>query len=213
MKLVERTLTDFLDVLSSNAPAPGGGSVSALSGANAVSLVMMVSSLTINKKKFKALDEETKKHYQETIALFLDAKAKFEQYIDEDTQAFNQVMAAFKLPKETEEEIRIRNNEIQKATVASIKTPIKVSALALDLIRKMDTIIKYSNRNTVSDQGVAVLLLHAACIGGILNVKINLPGLSEKNLVNEYKHVIMDMTNEINEIKDKLIEEVNYLLD
>lgn len=77
----------------------------------------------------------------------------------------------------------------------------------------MQFIIENSNRNTTSDQGVAVLALYTAFTGAMMNVKINLPGLSEKNLVNKYKSVIIDLTHEVEEIKDKLLEEINYLLD
>ncbi len=213
MKLVDMKITDFLDELASNSPAPGGGSVAALSGANAASLILMVSALTVNKKKFKTLDETEQNQYHEAVSIFKNAKADFTTYVDEDTEAFNQVMAAFKLPKETEIEIEFRNNEIEKATIASIKIPMKVAILALELLREMESIIKYSNRNTTSDQGVAVLLLETACMGAIMNVKINLPGLSDPGVVKEYKDVIMDMINEVNYLKDKLIEEVDYLLE
>ena len=213
MKLVEMKINEFLDVLASNSPAPGGGSVSALAGANAASLILMVSALTIKKKKFRELSEEIQSQYINIIAEFETAKTEFIKYIDEDTESFNKVMAAFKLPKENDEEIDLRNKAIQKATIASIKTPMQVAALALNLLRKMDLLIKYSNRNTTSDQGVAVLLLSAAYSGAIMNVKINLPGLDEKSLVKEYNDVIIEMTNEVNETKDKLLEEINYLLD
>lgn len=213
MKLIDYKLNEFLTELSSNSPAPGGGSVSALVGANAVSLVLMVAALTIKRKKFKELETAIQDRYIALIKDFESAKDLFELYIDEDTEAFNQVVAAMKLPKETDEEISNRKNALEKATIASIKTPMKVAALSLEMMRKMDVIIQHSNRNTVSDQGVAVLLLHSAFHGAIMNVKINLPGLEEKNLVKEYKDVIIEMSREINDIRDKRIEEVNYLLD
>ncbi|XMB72815.1 cyclodeaminase/cyclohydrolase family protein [Mycoplasmatota bacterium WC30] len=213
MKLVDLSVKEFLNELSSKSPAPGGGSVAALSGANAVSLVMMVSSLTTKKKKFRALSEEIQNEYKKIIESFVSAKELFVQYIDDDTCAFNEVMAAFKLPKETESELDVRNSAIEKATIGCIKTPMEVAALALELLRKMELIIKHSNRNTTSDQGVAVLLLSAAFKGAAMNVKINLPGLSQKDLIKEYKDVIIDMTNEVNNLKEKLLEEVDYLLE
>lgn len=213
MKLIDMKVEDFLDVLSSNAPAPGGGSVSALSAANAASLVMMVSALTVNKKKFKALSDTEQAPYLEATRIAIDAKERFMAYVDEDTEAFNQVMAAFKLPKETEEEVNSRNMAIEKATVLSIKTPMKVAILTLDLLRQFQPLVTYSNRHAISDLGVAILLLYAAYHGSIMNVKINLSGLSEKSLVKEYKDVIIEMTNEVIELKDKWLEEINYLLD
>ncbi len=213
MKLIDLSVKEFLNELSSKSPAPGGGSVAALSGANAVSLVMMVSSLTTKKKKFRALPEEVQNEYKEIIATFVLAKETFTKLIDDDTCAFNEVMAAYKLPKETEEDLVIRNQAIESATIGCIKTPMEVADLALGLLRKMELIIKHSNRNTTSDQGVAVLLLSAAFKGAAMNVKINLPGLSQKELIKEYKDVIIDMTNEVNNLKERLLEEVDYLLE
>ncbi len=213
MKLTEYSINGFLEELSSKSPAPGGGSVSALAGANATSLVKMVANLTVNKKKFKALPEDIQKLYKDEVDAFKDANLQFIKYIDEDTLAFKKVMSAFKMPKTTEEEIVKRKETIEKATIDSIKVPLKVAKLSLKMMKKMDLIIENSNKNTVSDQGVSILLFHTACIGGILNVKINLPGLSQKNLVSEYKNVIIDIENKINKLKIDLLERINNLLN
>jgi formiminotetrahydrofolate cyclodeaminase len=213
MKLVEYKLEDFIEELGSKSPAPGGGSVAALSGSNAAALVTMVSELTTKKKKFKELPDEKRQEYLEYTEFFNHAKKTFLCLIDDDTCAFNEVMEAFKLPKETEDEVNSRNKAIELATLGCIKVPMEVATLALQCLYKMEYIIKNSNRNTTSDQGVAVLSLYTAFIGAVLNVKINLPGLSEKTLVNEYKNVIIDMTEKAEGLKDKLLEEVNYLLD
>ena len=213
MKLIDMKTTDFLDILSSSSPAPGGGSVCALSGANAASLVMMVSALTTNKKKFKALDEQTQNQVIETTKKFEDAKQQYLVYVDEDTEAFNSVMAAFKLPKDTESEIEHRDQAIEKATILSIKTPMKVAMLSLDLLRQIEPLVKHGNRNATSDLGVAILLLYSAFHGAVMNVKINLAGLQEKSLVKDYKDVIIDMTNEVISLRDKLLEEIDYLLE
>ena len=101
MKLVDLKVSDFLDELASNSPAPGGGSVAALSGSNGAALVTMVGALTTKKKKFKALPIEEQNTYNEEIQFFGRSKQKFSELIDEDTCAFNQVMEAFKLPKVT----------------------------------------------------------------------------------------------------------------
>lgn len=213
MKLVDMKVTEFLDELASKSPAPGGGSVSALAGANAASLILMVGALTTKKKKFLALSDEIQSEYINLLIEFETAKQQFIKFVDEDTQAFNLVMDAFKMPKETDSEKMARNQAIEKATIASIKTPMEVAVLALGLLRKLEAIIKNANRNTTSDQGVALLLLETALNGALMNVKINLPGLSDKSLVKDYNKVIVEMTNESNEIRDRLLEQINYLLD
>lgn len=206
-------IKDFLETLASDSPTPGGGSVSAFSGANAASLVMMVSALTVKRKKFKTIDETDQNRYLGLVDDFVKAQKQFITYVDDDSEAFNEVMKAFKLPKDTEEQAHLRENEIQKATILSIKVPMQVAILSLDMLRKFDFIILHSNRNAITDLGVAILLFHSALNGALLNVKINLSGLSDKNIVKEYKNVIMEMTEEANYLKDKHLEEIDYLLE
>ncbi len=212
MNLIDMKVSEFLNELASKSPAPGGGSVSALAGANAASLVIMVSELTINKKKFKALEEEIKEDYFEKISIFKKNNDLFKKYIDEDTIAFNLIMDAFKMSKNTEEEIKSRNEAIQKATVECIKVPMQVCLTALECLRNIKPIIDYSNRNTVSDQGVAVLMFYSAFSGAAMNVLINIKGLNEEHVVKDYKDVIEKLTYEASNLKDDLLEEVNYLL-
>jgi len=213
MKLVDLKVSEFLDELASSSPAPGGGSVAALSGSNGAALVTMVGALTTKKKKFKALPIEEQNMYNEEIQFFGRSKQKFTELIDEDTCAFNQVMEAFKLPKATDEDKNLRSKAIELATIGCIKTPMEVADLSIACLKKMEYIIANSNRNTTSDQGVAVLSFYTAFQGAIMNVKINLPGLSKKDLVSQYNSVIIDLENKVENIKDKLLEEIKYLLN
>ena len=213
MNLVDMKVNEFLDVLASKSPAPGGGSVAALSGSNGAALVLMVGSLSNKKKKFRALSSEIQSEYNNSIEFFVNAKEEFTKLIDEDTLAFNEVMKAFKLPKETKSEQDIRKQTIEIATIGCIKTPMKVANLAKQCLKKISYLIEYSNRNTTSDLGVAILSFYTAFTGAIMNVKINLPGLSKISVVNEYKSVIMGMIIKVEELKDKLLEEINNLLE
>lgn len=142
MKLVDLKVTEFLDVLASKSPAPGGGSVAALSGSNAASLVLMVGALTTKKKKFKALPEHVQKDYNDVLVFFDEAKTTFTKLIDEDTIAFNEVMEAFKLPKETEEDLNKRKEAIEIATIGCIKTPMQVATLSIDCLKKCSSSLK-----------------------------------------------------------------------
>ena len=212
MNLVEMKVKDFLDELASKSPAPGGGSVSALVGANAASLVLMVSELTVHKKKFKALDENIQKSYLEHIEIFKKNKDLFTQYVDDDTKAFNIIMDAYKMPKETEEQIELRNEEIQKATVKCIKVPMNVCLAAMESLRNIEHIISHSNKNAMSDIGVATLLLYSAFEGAAMNVLINLQGLDKKDLVKDYQDVIQRMTDEAKILREDLLEKVYYII-
>ncbi len=212
MKLVDMQVNTFLDELASKSPAPGGGSVSALAGANGCSLILMVGNLTVGKKKFKALDENTQNEYLKNLEIFKSAKEEFSDLIDKDTDSFNALMAAFQLPKETPEQIEYRQEEIDKATLGCIKIPLKVSALGLTCLRSVEPLIPNSNQNTISDQGVSVLMFYSAIQGAAMNVLINLPGVTEESMKKEFKKTIDDIIKETEVIKDKLLEEVMYLL-
>jgi len=210
--LIDLKLKDFLDELSSSSPAPGGGSVSALAGAAGCSLILMVGNLTIGKKKFKLLSLEKQDEYQKSIKKFNYNKEKFVELIDKDTEAFNLLMKAYKMSKNTSEELVKRQFEIEKATLGCIKVPLEVSLLGLETIKELGKLIENSNKNTISDQGVSVLMLHSAIEGACMNVLINLPGLEDEKQVNDYKKIIEDILSESTKIKDQLLKEIRYLL-
>ncbi|MGE4379208.1 MAG: cyclodeaminase/cyclohydrolase family protein [Candidatus Izemoplasmatales bacterium] len=212
MKLVELRVDEFLNELASSSPAPGGGSVSALAGANGCSLMLMVGNLTISKKKFASLDEDVRTSYLNSLGIFKKNNNSFINLIDADTDAFNQLMKAFKLPKNSDEEIAQRIKEIDKATLTCIRVPLNVSALALETLRLVEDMIEYSNKNTLSDQGVCVLMLYSAIEGAAMNVMINLPGLNDDDLKREFKQTINEIISEAEQIKEKLLEEIKYLL-
>ena len=121
-------------------------------------------------------------------------------------------MKAFKLPKNSDEEIAQRIKEIDKANLTCIRVPLNVSALALETLRLVEDMIEYSNKNTLSDQGVCVLMLYSAIEGAAMNVMINLPGLNDDDLKREFKQTINEIISEAEQIKEKLLEEIKYLL-
>lgn len=212
MKLVELKVDEFLNELASSSPAPGGGSVSALAGANGCSLMLMVGNLTTSKKKFASLAENVRMSYLNSLDIFKKNNDSFINLIDADTDAFNQLMKAFKLPKTSDEEIAQRIKEIDKATLTCIRVPLNVSALALETLGLVEDMIEHSNKNTLSDQGVCVLMLYSAIEGAAMNVMINLPGLNDDDLKREFKQTINEIISEAEQIKEKLLEEIKYLL-
>ncbi len=208
MKLVDMTVRDFIDTLASDAVAPGGGSVSALAGANGAALIAMAGELTFNKKKFKELDESTKLIFKKDIEFFIDNKERFIKYIDEDTDAFNLLMSAFRMPKETDEDKEKRDLEIQKATVETIRVPLEVCRLAVSSLRRIEAVMKYSNKNTISDQGVGVMMLHTAVQGSAMNVLINLSGLYDQKQAEEYRLIVEEIKEESNNLRELLLKKV-----
>ena len=184
MKLVEMTVKDYLNVLKSDAPAPGGGSVSALSAAQGAGLVAMVCDLTIPKEKFAQYKELCTEVKAEILQIYDELVVG----IDKDTEAFNQVSAAFKLPKETDEEKAARSKAIQAATVVATEVPFETMQLCMKGLEITSKIVGKSNPNASSDLGVAALNLLAGLKGAYLNVMINLPGIKDENAREPFDH-------------------------
>ncbi len=197
MKLVNLNLVEFSDEIDSKSPAPGGGSVSALASSMGASLSRMVGHLTVGKKKFRALDEEVQNKFNNILNEFLH---------------FNLIMAGFKLPKETEEEKQVRKQKILEGTIEAIKVPFIVARLSLRALRRMDYILEYGNKNTLSDMGVSTLMLYAGLEGAILNVKINISGLTDQHMIDQYSTSIVEMLSEAKEIKDSILETIHNSL-
>jgi formiminotetrahydrofolate cyclodeaminase len=176
MPLASMTVKDFADELSSNSPAPGGGSVAALSGALSAALSSMVAALTHNKKGYENAWEEMEKT---GVAAQSNMRAQVEA-IDKDTDAFNSVMACFGMPKSTEEEKKARAKAIEEATKGATLVPLGVlekTITALDLALK---VAEKGNKNSLSDAGVAGLTGYTAAMGAYYNVLINLSGINDK---------------------------------
>ena len=198
----KKSLQKYLEELSSNSPTPGGGNVAALCGALSASLGIMVCNLTIGKKKY--LDVETEMN---------EMKVKLNVYVDKfislakyDNEAFDRVIDAFKLPKETDEQKKLRIEAIEKSTLEAASVPADVIRNCREIIPFLETISKKGNQNSLSDAGVAVAVIAAASEGAFLNVLINYSSLSEKQ---KASGLLMQAENLNNEVK----EEAKYILD
>lgn len=212
MKLVDLKVQEFINEVDSISPAPGGGSVAALSGSLASALARMVSNLTVGKKKFKALDEDTQNKVFDAMKLLETQKENYIKLIDRDTEAFNMIMAAFKLPKETEEEKKERSNKIEEATVVAIDVPYEVASTGKEILPALEILLQHGNQNCLSDLGVAGLLLHTTIIGAVMNMKINLPGLSCEDLKSRYQSEINLLTEFSNREVLGFVQKVNNKL-
>ncbi|MCH5163730.1 MAG: cyclodeaminase/cyclohydrolase family protein [Clostridiales bacterium] len=183
MKLVDMTVASYMDLLNSDAPAPGGGSASALCGAQGAALVSMVAGLTIGKKKYP-LDQELCIEVAKKTSELKDA---FLKQVDKDTEAFNLVSAAFKLPKETDEEKAARSKAIADATLVATKVPFETMGICLETLNYTKSLIGHSNTNAASDLGVSALNLISCMRGAWLNVLINLGGLSDEAVAKDFR--------------------------
>ena len=176
---IKKSLNAFLDELASSDPAPGGGSVAALAGALGAGLTAMVCNLTIGKKKYAAVGEQMK----EILGQAEDLREKFTVLIETDTAAFNKVMEAFGLPKETDPQMALRAAAIREATKEATLIPLQVMTHCIDALALARIAAAAGNANSVSDAGVSALMLNAAAEGAALNVQINLNGLNDPEFV------------------------------
>ena len=183
MKLAELPTAGFVDLLASDAPAPGGGSAAALEGALGAALTAMVCGLTVGKKKYAEFQELAEEAQKKAT----DLKARFVDVMDRDTEAFNVVSAAFGMPKETDEEKAARSAAIQKGLEGCTKTPFEMMELAVETLELTASILGKSNDSAASDLGVSALSLRAAIQGAWLNVLINIGSLKNKELAEDYR--------------------------
>jgi formiminotetrahydrofolate cyclodeaminase len=166
-------LSGFLGELASDSPTPGGGSVAALCGALGASLNSMVANLTIGKKKYADVEEDMKK----TLAATETLRLELAQMIEEDAAAFDKVMVALKMPKETDEQKASRTAALQRALVDAATVPLAVMEMCVGVIRLAGPVAAHGNVNAVSDAGVAALVGRAGVHAAGLNVLINLGGI------------------------------------
>ena len=206
--LTTKTLNEFIDEVASSSPAPGGGSVAALAGALGAALTAMVSNLTIGKKKYLGVQEEMESVLKQSETL----RASFAQLIDDDAEAFNTVMSAFNLPKETEEEKTRRSEAIQRATKAATEIPLQVMQLCERALALTQAAAEKGNVNSISDAGVAALMLHAACLGAKLNVQINLGSLKDSAFVQETTSRTETISKRVESTSRDILKRVNESL-
>lgn len=208
MKLIDMEVKHYLDVLKSDAPAPGGGSVSALAGAQGAALFMMVADLTLGKEKYADFQQVCKEAREKGQAIFDELVVG----VDKDTEAFNLVSAAFKMPKETDEEKAARKQAIADGTLVATEVPFRTMQLGYEGLTLAKTMIGKSNPNAASDLGVAILNLTACIKGAWLNVKINLPGVKDEAKAAYYAEEGQKMYDAADAVAHSLYEEVEKSL-
>lgn len=172
---MEMTVRDFQTALASSSPTPGGGTAAAIALGQASALTVMVCDLTIGKEKW----QDGWNIAEEAMRLSVKIMSRAGELADEDSDAFDEVMASFKLPKGSDEEVAVRRTAIRNATLIATEKPYETAELSLDLLKILPELARKGNSNAVSDVGVAGLLASAACKGALFNVDINLGSLPE----------------------------------
>ena len=175
MGLADRSVRDLLTAFSSTDPTPGGGSASALASAVGASLLMMVAGLP----KTRTGSDDDRAALKSAAGVLADIRRRLTDAVDADTAAYDQVVAAYKLPKGSADEQSARKAAIQRALRAATDEPLDVVRLSAAALNEAITVATHGPRAAASDVGVAVALLRAGTRGARLNVEINIVGMSD----------------------------------
>jgi formiminotetrahydrofolate cyclodeaminase len=200
-KLVKMNIKMFLDELASNSPAPGGGSVAALSGALGAALSSMVCHLTIGKQGYEPFQDEI----LEILHKSEDLRKHLTDLIDKDTEAFNEVMGAMKLPKETEEQKHHRQEVMQMAFKHAADVPMETARTCVQVMDLARVIAEKGNKNSISDAAVSVLMAQAGVQSAMLNVRINLNSIKDTEYVQK-------ISTELHELLQNAMEKTAAIL-
>ncbi len=207
--LVEKNVRQFVNELSMDSPAPGGGSTAALCGALSAALSSMVANLTVGKKDYGAVQSEVKDMAVEAQGL----KDEFLRAVDLDTVAFDKVMESFRMKKKTEEQKNERDAAIQAATKEATLVPLGVLEKSIKALELAKSVASKGNKNSISDAGVAGLTARAAAEGAYYNIIINLPDIKDQKFKKEmreqavaFMNKALKLSDEIREIMEKELE-------
>ncbi|HZK11957.1 MAG TPA: cyclodeaminase/cyclohydrolase family protein [Atribacterota bacterium] len=199
--LIDKKVSNFLDELASNSPTPGGGSVAALVGALGAALISMVGNLTIGKKKYEGVEED----FKEIISSSEKLRYELSRLIEEDVKVFNDFMATYKMPKETEDEKKVRAEKVQESLIEAAKVPLRVAYKCLDIMILSQETAEKGNINVISDAGVAALMAEAALESAMLNVKINLKMIKDEKVRTELSSSIKEILLKEKGQKEKVL--------
>ncbi len=199
----DKGINQFLDELASPSPAPGGGAASALVGSVAAALSSMVANLTIGKKRYAEYEEEMKNIVREANIL----RSKLMKLMEDDEKAFNEIMEALKLPKNTPELEKLRKNKIEEATKKASIVPMNTAQLCLEVLKLSKVVTEKGNRNAITDGACSAYFAHSAMMGAIMNVMINLKSIQDRDFVENMKSNIERMKKEA----DEILEYVNKI--
>lgn len=207
--LASLPIRTFADEVSADSPAPGGGSVSALAGSLASALAAMVANLTVGKKGY----EDAWKDLDDLSVRAQDVKARLLEAVDRDTEAFNGVLAAQKLPKSTDAEKAARAEAIQEGYRGASMVPLETAKACLEALRACDLAASLGNRNSVTDAGVGALLAAAGAEGAVLNVLINLGSIEDAAWTANLRSEAEALTAEARILCDRVLERVRAVME
>lgn len=197
----EMTLVEFAKQTASNSPVPGGGSIAALAGALSAALAQMVAELTVNKKGYEDAEEKMKELASKAEVI----REKLLDDIKRDSESFNKYMEALKLPKETDEEKKIRSNMMQEGLKEAAIVPFEVASLAYEIMPLADEAVVSGNKNAVTDGLVSAMMARTAVLSALLNTRINLGSIKDQEFVKEYSEKVEKLEKQAIEFEKNIL--------
>ncbi|MCL6635584.1 MAG: cyclodeaminase/cyclohydrolase family protein [Peptococcaceae bacterium] len=195
----DKSLREIIAVAASNEPTPGGGSVSAMVACFGVAMTAMVCNLTLGKEKFKDVEPQVREIVDTAYGLL----KKLEDLVDADMADFNNFMATFRMPKNTDEEKAARNEAMQKALKSATDTPMEIARVCLKALEITDKLAPIGNKMAISDAGVAAVVAEAALNGVLLSADINIPMIKDGEYVKKTVAEKEQMVAEAKRLKDR----------
>ncbi|MEY7999801.1 cyclodeaminase/cyclohydrolase family protein [Clostridium sp. Mt-5] len=208
MKLADKSCTDFVEVLASKAATPGGGGASAIVGAIGMALGSMVCNLTIGKKKYAEYDEKVKGVLKKAT----DLQGEFLKLMDEDAKCFLPLSKAYGMPKETEQEKKLKSETLEKCLKEACSVPVNIVKQTYEAIKLHEALVDNCSKLAISDVGVGVQCLKAAIIGAQLNVIININSIKDEEYVKKIKSETEPLVEEGIKIADRVYKKVVDIL-
>lgn len=201
VNLVDLTVSEFIEEVGSNKPAPGGGSVSALGGALGAALAVLVGKATIGKEKFIDVQEEMESVVSKGTELY----QTLNKLVDEDTEAFNQILQAYRMPKDEPE---VRSAAIQDAVKRAAEVPLQTAKISFEVLDLIIAVAERGNKNAITDAGVAALFAESAIRGALFNVKINMLSIKDEEVKQKFTNDMEEMLTQLASKREAVIKVV-----
>ncbi len=193
MRILDKSVNDFIKDVASKSPTPGGGAVGAVVAALGTALVEMVASLTIGKKGYEEYEAEMERAISESSY----RRKRLLEIADEDIKAFNEVMSALKLPKDTPEKKKIRSEKLQESLKKACEVPYDLAREISKICPLAKSMNEFGNKNAKSDADSAIALLEAAFKSAVANVEINLNSIKDGDFVSSMREAMSELKGSV----------------
>jgi len=200
--LFQKSLNEVIDLAASDAPAPGGGSVSAMVACFGLAMTAMVGNLTVGKKNYRDVEPQAR----EIVLEVNDSLKRLEELAERDTRVFNQFIDSFRLPQKTPEEISAREGAIQKTLCEATETPLAIAREGVKALELTLIMARIGNKTAISDVGVAALALDAAINGALLNVEVNISRLKDREYIEKVVQESKCLSAAASRLKDESVQ-------